>query len=418
MTQNSEGSKLTGLREQRAFFLICWVTYFSTYLGRLDFTASLAEISSSAGFSKTELGLVSTGFFIGYGIFQLIWGFAGDRISPVYLVFFGIFGSGILNLAMACASSAGFMAVLWTLNGVVQAAVWSPLLKLTVDRLPGVLAVRASIRYATTVPAGTFAAYLTAALCTMLCSWRTVFAVSGCFLVLVGVVWLRGMHRLAPHTAPAAPAEKARSAAQTQGTGISAKLCLLLVPIGLAALMNGLIRDGVQTWMPTYLSDLHGLGGVSSIALTLVLPVINLSGVYIGKYVNEHYLHNELSTAGASFAAAVLLLLPCVFGAHVPLWLSLALFGLCAAMMLAVNTMLVTLVPMQLQHTGRVSALSGILNSATYAGSALSGYGIGWLLENKGWPVVLTGWLLGLAAAAVVCIAVRRMWKAVCPHGE
>lgn len=413
MTQHSGGSKLTDLREQRIFFIICWITYFSTYIGRLNFTASLAEMSSSAGFSKSELGMVSTGFFIGYGIFQLIWGFAGDRIDPVFLVFSGIFCSGILNLFMSFASSAGFMIILWTLNGIVQAAVWSPLLKLTVDRLPGVLAVRASIRYATTVPAGTFAAYLTAALCILFGSWRTVFAVSGIFMIAVAAVWLCGMKKLAPHTVCIA-AKHRPSSQNSAGTGVCVSLRLLLIPICLAALMNGLIRDGVQTWMPTYLSDQHGVDGFSSVALTLVLPIINLSGVYIGKFVNDHHLHNELSTAGAAFLCAALLIFPCVLGMHLPLWFSLVLFGLCAAMMLAVNTMLVTLVPMQLQHTGRVSALSGILNSATYAGSALSGYGIGWLLEHKGWPAVLFGWLIGLSAAGALCILIRRLWKGFC----
>lgn len=57
------------------------------------------------------------------------------------------------------------MAVIWTLNGAAQSAVWSPLLRLTVERLPGVEAMRASVRYSTTVPFGTLAAYGLAALC-------------------------------------------------------------------------------------------------------------------------------------------------------------------------------------------------------------------------------------------------------------
>lgn len=144
-------AKITGLRRQHLFFALCWTAYFSTYIGRLNFTASLAAISAAAGFSQSELGLVSSGFFVGYGIFQLVWGFAGDRLDPVRMVFSGVLCSGLLNLAMACASSPGLMAVIWTLNGAAQSAVWSPLLRLTVERLPGVEAMRASVRYSTTV---------------------------------------------------------------------------------------------------------------------------------------------------------------------------------------------------------------------------------------------------------------------------
>ena len=87
------------------------------------------------------------------------------------------------------------------------------------------------------------------------------------------------------------------------------------------------------------------------------------------------------------------------------------LLGLCAALMLAVNTMLVTLVPLRLQSTGRISALSGLLNSATYAGSTLSGYGMGLLLERSGWPAALLGLCAGALAASLLCAAAARGWK-------
>ena len=83
-------AKITGLRRQHLFFALCWTAYFSTYIGRLNFTASLAAISAAAGFSQSELGLVSSGFFVGYGNFQLVWGFAGDRLDPVRRVFSGV----------------------------------------------------------------------------------------------------------------------------------------------------------------------------------------------------------------------------------------------------------------------------------------------------------------------------------------
>lgn len=409
MSAHEETPKLTTVHSQRIFFLICWVTYFCTYIGRLNFTASLAEISMQAGFTKSALGLVSSGFFIGYGVFQLIWGFAGDRLNPVNMVFCGILGSGLLNLAMSCAQAVDLMIVLWTLNGVVQAAVWSPLLRLTLERLPDEEAMRASVRYATTVPFGTFAAYLTAALCTLFASWRTDFLLSGLFMTAVALIWKHSMRTLAPVSARKSPDSK--KVPSSKAKGISPGIWLILIPICLATMVNGFIRDSVQTWMPSYLAELHGLDSVSSIALTLVLPIVNLSGVYIGTFFNNRFFKNEVFTSAAAFLCATLLLAPIVLGAHLPFWFALILFGLCAAMMLAVNTMFVTLVPVRLQFTGRTSTLSGILNSATYVGSAISGYGVGWLLESKDWSVVLFSWMLGLLLAAAICISIYRVWS-------
>ena len=366
-------AKITGLRRQHLFFALCWTAYFSTYIGRLNFTASLAAISAAAGFSQSELGLVSSGFFVGYGIFQLVWGFAGDRLDPVRMVFSGVLCSGLLNLAMACASSPGLMAVIWTLNGAAQSAVWSPLLRLTVERLPGVEAMRASVRYSTTVPFGTLAAYGLAALCSAMGCWRAVFAAAGLFLTATALCWLRGMRVLAPPL-PAAPA---RSAARAAARPLPHRLPAVLALICLAALASGMIRDGIQTWTPTYLHDIYGLDNTFAIVLTFTLPLVNLCGVYMGKWANDHIFHSEAVTAAAAFLAACALLAAPAVGVRLPLWACLALLGLCAALMLAVNTMLVTLVPLRLQSTGRISALSGLLNSATYAGSTLSGYGMG-----------------------------------------
>ena len=406
MAENIQISKLTELREQRIFFALGWTAYFSTYIGRLNFTASLAQIASSAGFSRDELGLVSSGFFIGYGAFQLVWSFAGDTFDPVRMVFAGVLASGLFNCVMAFAQTPGFMAVAWTLNGIAQSAVWSPLLRLTVERLPGVLAMRCSIRYSLTVPAGTFAAYALSALCAGIGSWRAVFVTAGILLILASLCWLRGMRPLAPGDALLRIRGKGRSERQE----FSLRLVLLLVPICLAAVLNGLVRDGMQTWMPSYLSDSYGLSGVLSIVLTLILPIVNLTGVYLGKLINERFLHNEAAVAAVSFAGATAVLLPAIFCQQLPLWCTLALLGICAAMMLSVNTMLVTLVPVRLQYTGHVSMLSGLLNSATYIGSTISGYGVGAVLEHYSWSAVLMGWCIGAAAASLLCLSAARIW--------
>ena len=97
------------------------------------------------------------------------------------------------------------MAVIWTLNGAAQSAVWSPLLRLTVERLPGVEAMRASVRYSTTVPFGTLAAYGLAALCSAMGCWRAVFAAAGLFLTATALCWLRGP--------PPAPSSSGRAGA-------------------------------------------------------------------------------------------------------------------------------------------------------------------------------------------------------------
>lgn len=56
--------RLTGKNEVRMLTFITWITYFSTYLGRLNFSASINEISMNLGIEKELLELLPLHFLL------------------------------------------------------------------------------------------------------------------------------------------------------------------------------------------------------------------------------------------------------------------------------------------------------------------------------------------------------------------
>lgn len=48
---------------QSMLFWLCWAAYFSTYLGRLNYSASLTEIIRVEGYDKGAAGFIGTAFF-------------------------------------------------------------------------------------------------------------------------------------------------------------------------------------------------------------------------------------------------------------------------------------------------------------------------------------------------------------------
>ncbi|MEG1104451.1 MAG: MFS transporter [Oscillospiraceae bacterium] len=407
----TNSQKLINEKDVKLFFTLCWLTYFCTYLGRLNFTASIAEIIST-GFTKAQMGLVGSAFFLFYGMFQLVFGFLGDKYSPKLIVFFGVLTSGFVNLAMAFTHSANAMAVLWAFNGVAQSAVWSPMLCLTVERLQRKQALNASINYATTVPFGTFSAYLLSAAAIAISGWRLSFLISAVVLICTATAWILGMTHLEKAETIEETQEQAAEKQNPQKPHIEKIVIVIIAAVCLAALISGILKDGIQTWMPSFLSDNYGVASVMSIVLTLVIPIVNLGGVYLGKWLNNKFFHNELATSACAFAVAggIFMLLLCTASLG-SLWFSLFLFALCAALMLAINTMIVTLVPLRLQRLRRVSSLSGILNSATYLGSTISSYGVGLLLENGGWDATIFAWCVAALLGAIICALLIISWK-------
>ena len=262
--------------------------------------------------------------------------------------------------------------------------------------------MRASVRYSTTVPFGTLAAYGLAALCSAMGCWRAVFAAAGLFLTATALCWLRGMRVLAPPL-PAAPARSAARAAARPPAPSSSGRAGAHLPCG-SGKRNDPRRHPDLT--PTYLHDIYGLDTPSpscSLSRFPCEPVRRIHG-QMGKrpYISQRSRHGRSGV----LAACALLAAPAV-GVRLPLWARLALLGLCAALMLAVNTMFVTLVPLRLQSTGRISALSGLLNPATYAGSTLSGYGMGrcWSVSGH----LRRCWASAQGAGSLFCVRPRHV---------
>lgn len=390
------------------FFGICWLAYFSTYLGRLNFTASIAEMQAADHLSKTALGQVASAFFIAYGAGQLCSGFLADRLPPHLLVGGGLLGSAVLNAGMALSGDTGTMTVLWGLNGLVQSLAWAPLVRTVVDLTGEAHCARICLHLATTTPAGTLAAYGISAVCIALGSWRYSFWFGAVFMTAAAVVWLLGvgsLRRLArrdglPDTTPP---PSARAAAHPLGTVLPA-----LAPIGAAVFLHGLLKDGILTWAPSYLQENFGFPAAVSVALTLIVPVVNLSGVYLAGAVQARWLRNEAATALAFFAlcAAAAGLWQLAGRASLPVTLIMLLVT--TTCMTGVSTMLLSLLPLRYRSLGLTATLTGLLNAATYLGSAVSGAGFGALSEAGGWGAVLAVWCVLALAGAGACAAGRR----------
>ena len=303
----------------------------------------------SEGFDKGQAGIIGTGFFFAYGAGQFVNGFLGDRISVKKMVFSGLFFSGLCNLLMAAGNGIGFMPAGWGVNGLV--------------------ALNSS------VPAGTMAAYGITAVMLMYAGWRNVFLMAGGYLLAVSFVWLCGMRQVEKE--PIRPAEKRFRKQRTKGRKepdtVKLFVCLLVV-----LFMQGALKDSVTVWVSVYIRETYGVSAVLAIAGTIIIPLCNLSGVFFASKAGSGRM-DEVKASGVFFAVctAALAVLWGISGTGMPV--SFGMLALSTTAMMAVNTLLIVALPSWYGAVGRTSSVSGLLNSAVYAGGALSTYGIGWL---------------------------------------
>jgi sugar phosphate permease len=72
-----------------------------TYIHRVGFATASAEFKTSLGLSDHQLGYLMAAFMVSYGIFEIPWGFLGDRLGVRTILSAVILGGSILTACLA-----------------------------------------------------------------------------------------------------------------------------------------------------------------------------------------------------------------------------------------------------------------------------------------------------------------------------
>ena len=401
---------------QRLLFLLCWSAYAFTYLGRLNYSACLVAIVSSEGWTKAQAGLIATGFFASYGLGQLISGWIGDKLSPRFMVGCGLMLSGLLNLAFPLMTQPSAALVLWCVNGLAQSMIWSPMLRQLSEWLPAGPRMRACVNMNSTVPVGTLLVYGMSAAFVYFASWKLAFFTSGVLVIAMSLLWFVGIGAIGRKLEPIEEAEqpvtqKAGPAAKRPDSLWKLALISALPLCMIGIFMQGMLKDGVTTWIPTFLGENFGMEESASILCTTIVPIINLGGVYLSSWVNRRFLKNELKTAALFFAAGLSTLLLLAFLPMFSAAFSLLLLAATTTFMMSINTMMASIVPSFYVRYGACSTATGLLNSAAYVGCALSSYGNGAIVERFGWNSIMYIWCLCALLGGLACGFAVKRWK-------
>ena len=394
--------------EARRLTLLCAAVYFCSYLTRLDYGAVMVEMVRAEGFSRVDASAALTGLFITYGFGQLISGYLGDRVRPQLLIFFGLIACGLMNLLIPFCPSPAWMTVVWSVNGLAQAMMWPPLVRIMSQHMTESEYKVATVHVSWGSSLGTIVIYLMIPLLLKVSSWRGVFYCAAAVGMGMAAFWMARygrVERTLPLQEQAAPADEPGDAGKSGG-GLCALMPLLAIMMGVI-ICQGTLRDGITTWMPTYLADTYHMESGKSILTGVLLPLFGMVCYQIVLWMNRKLVENELQCAAIIFGVGLVSLLALrLLHAH-SFALSVLILAFAVASMHGVNLIMTCMTPKYLAGSGKISMISGLLNACTYIGSALSMYGVALIADRFGWTVTESLWcavaLLGtLCAAACV----------------
>ena len=397
-------TKLTDPKAIRRTILLLASAYFVSYLTRINFGAVIYEMVQDTGFAKADLSAAVTGAFITYGAGQFLSGWLGDRMQPKVLMLAGLLLSVAMNLLIPFCPTPAVMTAVWCVNGFAQAFMWPPLVRLMACLFHEDDYRRCTVRVHWGASLGTILLYLISPVLIGIAGWKTVFFFSALSGLVMAAFWVKFCVRV---DAPQKAADK-----KSSGSGAAAILLApMMLAVMVAIILMGALRDGVTTWMPTYIGETYNLGTGVATLTGVAMPLFGIACQQLASLLYKKMNGSPLPTAVVLTVLAVASTALLIFTTGKSAVFSVLGAALLTGSMHGTNMTLISFLPSHFRNTGFVSPISGVLNACVYIGSALSTYGFAAMSESAGWSATILLWL-GLAiGCCLICLFCIPSWN-------
>ena len=397
-------------RASALVFLALWMSYTLICMGKNAYSAAMAAMLSEGMLTKANSGLVNAGFYLTYGVAQILGIRLIERISPFRLITLTLAANAVFSALMGLASGFVPLLILWSLNGLAQFAMWPALLRVTTEYLHPEHQKRAMNAIAFCYCGGMVANYLLAALVLKVARWPVLFFVNAALGVLLLFVWLaasrfegelENLPRPNPQT-PEVQGEAHRLLPLLLGSGV----VLLLLP----GLLRSALDLGIKTWMPTMLIELYGVSLSNANLLVTLLVFVNLAAVPLIAWLYPRRVGNTVTLLTAAFfiglpATALLLCSGLSVG------IVIALLTVITTMTYAGNQLIQIYVPPEFGLYRRTGSIASILNACASFGVLVGNYVFGLLAEHFGWSGTILSWVGMFTVCTLLCALAIPIWR-------
>ena len=397
---------------RKKIILICSLVYFASYFSRKDFAIIMSDLLQKNIIDKQTGGLLCLALFICYGVGQIISGYLGDKLKPKLMITIGLVGAAICNLLLPLTSNPTLMILIWGINGLSQAMLWPPIIRILSTTLNNEDYVKANLLVTSAAHIATILLYIYIPLCLIYFTWQFVF-ISATVLALIScAVFLIGINSILPKNTTDAK----------NSTEIKAEpLNLLfkntpLITIFIIIVAMGSLRDGIETWLPTLYQEAFQRSSSESILVSIILPIFSVLSITItttfhkkSKLINNEILGSLIFFVLAAFIS-IILLMTININHFIARFVTLCLSALICSIMHGCNFLLISCLPGRFKTLGRSATASGFCNAFTYVGAALSTYGFALLSKNHGWNFTITSWLIIALIGVIFCFISKKKY--------
>ena len=387
------------------------VMYAFFYNGRQNIGLALPSMQSEMGWSKSEVGIITSVLFWTYGFGHLINGRLGEMLGPKRFIIAGVLLSVICNVSLSFQNTLFAIAVLWGLNGYFQSMVWCPGVNLVSRWWPSTRRGFATGVFTGCAGVASFITWISVLAAFQFFpedGWRAAFRYP-ILLILAAVLAFGLLARqkqsdvgLKDYVDEDAEAQQQdeENLKEMQAKG---RLYPFLFLFGnwrfnawcLIAMASSICRYGLLTWIPSYYVNVMNMNIKTGIVGSLVLPV----GMALGSFLIP-WGTDRMGRNGKLYAVIAC---SCVAGLMAFLFPTLSTVSTAAVGLFLTGFFVYAINGVLWVYAGSIGGraysgtAAGILDWAAYMGAALQAILFGYILDAGGWNTMFQ-------AIAAMCV--------------
>lgn len=394
---------------RQRIFAGSWLSYFSYYFTRKNFSVAKKPMAAELGLSKSQLNWIDLASLTAYAIGQFVHGMVGDALGPRRLVALGMLTTAALSVVFGLSSILGVFILVWGLNGFVQASGWPGNGKLMASwwgaRERGPVMGAWSTCYQAGGLAATFAATWLLAW-----GWRVAFVGPALFVAVVaGAFWLLVRDR--PTDVGHAEPEVAAGITDEERARLRREAWpqVLRNPrtwsLGVAYFCLKMIRYAFLYWLPYYLAEAYLYGKETSGYVSMGFEAGGIPLVILAAWLADRkFGRRRIGVAAVSCVLlAGALALYKVIGGHGIGWNVLGLM-LIGGTLFAADTLVSGSAAQDLGGPHAAGLACGVINGIGSIGGIAQGFLTVAVSDAYGWDALFTVFI-GFALAAAVALS-------------
>jgi sugar phosphate permease len=406
----------------RVLFAIL-IGYTVYYFVRNNLSLTIPSLQKELHISKADIGFFVTFHGLMYGVSKLINGFLGDRMNPRFLMPLGLICSAAMNYGFGLSSAYWALSFFWIANGWFQGMGFPPCARTLAQWFSP---KERGTKYAIWNTSTSIGASLVLILCTFLIgyTWRLCLLVPA-WLAVVGAMFIWWRLRDTPQSLGLPPVEvyngehaPAAGNPGDAGIGDAAEFRRLVVRrvflnpgmwiVSLANFFLYTVRYAFLLWGPTFLSEARGMQIEHAGWIVAAFEVAGIAGMLLSGWMSDRIFRGFASRA-CFFSMAMCALCIFLFWTIPIHWLSLALL-ITVGFFVYGPQCLVMVISTNLSTKQAAATAIGLTGLFGYLSQVFSGWGLGWLVEKKGWDFGFPALVLA-AVLSAVCFAC--LWHVV-----